>query len=93
MDYKTPKDLADYLIYLSNNKTAYNEYFKWKKYASPYPYTYTYKNHNFCQICLKLHLQSIFGIQYESVNITKLYSPIYNCVQVNGRNKITPYNL
>lgn len=25
-DYKTVKDLADYLNYLSNNETAYNEY-------------------------------------------------------------------
>ena len=31
-DFKTPKDLADYLIYLNNNKTAYNKYFEWKKY-------------------------------------------------------------
>ncbi len=91
MDYKTPKDLADYLIYLSENKTAYNEYFKWKKYASYHHRMY--KNHNFCTMCIKLHLQSIHGIQHESLNLTKLFSPVYNCVQVDGRNKITPYNI
>lgn len=29
-DYKSPKELADYLIYLNENQTAYLEYFKWK---------------------------------------------------------------
>jgi hypothetical protein len=29
-NYKTPKDLADYLNYLNGNETAYLEYFKWK---------------------------------------------------------------
>ena len=41
LDFKSPKKLADYLIYLSANKTAYNEYFKWKKYVK-----YLNKNDN-----------------------------------------------
>ena len=41
LDFKTPKHLATYLIYLSKNKTAYNEYFKWKKYVKVYK-----ENHN-----------------------------------------------
>ncbi len=89
MDYKTPKDLADYLIYLSNNKTAYNQYFMWKKYQSVN--LRSAKNHDLCKMCIKLHLESVFGIQYKSINITKLYSPIYNCVQVDGKNRITPF--
>ena len=31
-DFKTPQHLANYLTYLSLNDTAYNEYFKWKKF-------------------------------------------------------------
>ncbi|XP_015781803.1 alpha-(1,3)-fucosyltransferase 6 [Tetranychus urticae] len=31
LDYKSPKELASYLNYLSSNETAYNEYFDWKK--------------------------------------------------------------
>lgn len=29
-NFKSPKDLADYLIYLNENNTAYLEYFNWK---------------------------------------------------------------
>jgi hypothetical protein len=90
LDYKTHKELADYLIYLSNNNTAYNQYFKWKKYASPL--SLKYKNINYCKICIKLHLQSIFGIEYKSINLTKLYSPYGNCVRVNGNNEMSAYS-
>ena len=31
MDFKTVKDLADYLHYLDKNSTAYNQYFKWRQ--------------------------------------------------------------
>lgn len=31
MDFKTVKDLADYLHYLDKNNTAYNEYFSWRQ--------------------------------------------------------------
>ena len=31
MDFKTVKDLADYLHYLDKNSTAFNEYFKWRQ--------------------------------------------------------------
>lgn len=30
-DYQTPEDLAEYLKYLINNDTAYEQYFKWRK--------------------------------------------------------------
>ncbi len=81
--------MADYLIYLSNNNTAYNQYFKWKKYASALPVVY--KNVNYCKVCIKLHLQSVFGIEYKSINLTKLYSPYENCVKVNGNNEMSSY--
>lgn len=31
LDFKTPKDLVNYLNYLASNSTAYNSFFKWKK--------------------------------------------------------------
>ena len=30
LDFKTVKQLAEYLQYLDKNNTAYNEYFKWR---------------------------------------------------------------
>lgn len=30
-DYKSPKELANYLKYLANNEDKYNEYFQWKQ--------------------------------------------------------------
>ena len=54
-DYKSPIELANYLIYLDANTTAYNEYFKWKKYIKhdlnhpKLPYL--------CEMCMQLHLE------------------------------------
>lgn len=31
LDFKTVKDLADYLHYLDKNSTAYNQYFMWRQ--------------------------------------------------------------
>lgn len=49
-DFKTVKKLADYLSYLDQNHTAYNEYFQWKtmfKLSTPYTYG--------CTLCSALH--------------------------------------
>jgi hypothetical protein len=49
------------LLYLSNNSTAYNSYFKWRKY-----YSYHKKPQGFnsiCEMCIKLQLESYFGIE------------------------------
>ena len=45
-DYASPKALADYLKYLSNNETAYYEYFQWKQHYIPWPDISEY-----CAIC------------------------------------------
>ena len=36
LDYKSPKELADYLIYLDKNPSEYNKYFAWRKHISYY---------------------------------------------------------
>ena len=71
-DYKTPKDLADYLLYLSNNSTAYNSYFKWKKFVryvnrpfNPDPFQHKYLP--LCEMCIKLQLESHFGFDKSSI--------------------------
>ena len=64
LDYKTPKDLANYLLYLDSNVTAYNSYFEWKKYVK-FPKR-KYDNccvTEFCDMCIALHLEDYFGIK------------------------------
>ena len=59
MDFKSPKELAQYMLYLDGNKTAYNSYFKWKKHV-------TFKDNFedvFCSMCVHLNMQSHFGVR------------------------------
>ena len=46
MDFKTVKQLAEYLQYLDKNNTAYNEYFKWRL-----KYKVTGNILSFCNFC------------------------------------------
>jgi hypothetical protein len=60
LSFQSPSHLVDYLKYLSRNKTAYNEYFKWKKYIkSRWPNVTT--NGFFCEMCAQLQLEAITG--------------------------------
>ncbi len=58
-DFKTVKDLANYLIYLDKNDTAYNEYFAWKQtFKLPVHLGWPYPGIWGCEICEKLHFDS-----------------------------------
>ena len=48
MDFKTVKQLAEYLQYLDQNSTAYNEYFKWRL---KYKVTSGRLDRSLCAIC------------------------------------------
>ena len=61
-DFKTAKDLANHLKYLDSNKTAYNSYFKWKKYVNFNSLNDTY-SHPFCDMCLQLNLEEYTGFK------------------------------
>ena len=50
-DFSSPKHLADYLLYLDTNTTAYMEYFKWRM---EYKISHMNKNSRICQICNEL---------------------------------------
>ena len=77
-DFKTPKELADYLLYLDTNPEAYNFYFKWKKYAQFYKEVYFSP---ICDMCIKLHLESYYGLKYSIIkNITKNWNRANNCL-------------
>jgi alpha-1,3-fucosyltransferase len=65
-DFSNVKQLTDYLLYLSQNSTAYNAYFKWKKYIK-----FERAKRNICDMCIQLNLESIYGIKegvLENVN-------------------------
>ena len=51
-DFRSPRDLADYLHVLDANSTLYNEYFRWK-------FDYALVNHSYwCRLCGLLHVAS-----------------------------------
>ncbi|XP_055328684.1 alpha-(1,3)-fucosyltransferase C-like [Paramacrobiotus metropolitanus] len=56
-DFPSVKALADYLQYLNNNDTAYNEYMKWR--FDPVLVSshgrYSAANSGWCELCEKLH--------------------------------------
>nr|XP_053645981.1 alpha-(1,3)-fucosyltransferase C-like isoform X1 [Cherax quadricarinatus] len=53
LSFPTAKALADYLIYLNNNDTAYNEYFRWKRFHRIPGWSTNAKP--FCDLCERLH--------------------------------------
>ena len=76
-DYSSPKELADYLLYLDRNRTAYNSYFKWKKYIS---YLNAVTNFSpICHMCIKLHLESIEGFKTQVIHDLQTYCHSNTC--------------
>jgi hypothetical protein len=78
LDFASPKHLAEYLIYLDKNVTAYNSYFKWKKHVS------FYNNSNsfgpICNMCIQLQLENYFGIKKRVIDdIPGYWSKKNNC--------------
>jgi hypothetical protein len=61
LDYKSPKELGEYLLYLDSNKTAYNSYFKWKKHVNFLDNTVSYGF--ICEMCVWLHMEQIYGVK------------------------------
>ena len=52
-DFETVKELAEYLLRLSQNKKEYNAYFKWKETHD------VYRLNTWCELCQKLHDHSL----------------------------------
>jgi hypothetical protein len=72
MDFKSPEELGEYLAYLSVNKTAYNEFFKWKRnIRSRWPNVVA--NGFFCEMCVQLQLEAATG-QVKRKRLTNIRS-------------------
>jgi len=54
-DFAGPQELAQYLHHLSNNDTAYGEYFQWKQ--STRVLSYPHNGQFWCRLCNLLNLQ------------------------------------
>lgn len=84
LDFKSPKDLADYLVYLDHNKTAYNSYFTWKKYLKKDSRNLIGGGY-LCEMCIKLHLEENLGyIEFKELNdLKKLYGLYETCKDID----------
>jgi hypothetical protein len=82
MDYSSPQHLAEYLIFLSNNKTAYNSYFQWKKHVNFFDYDKMFSP--VCDVCIKLHLEHYFGVESKVLENIESYTDWKNCKQKIG---------
>lgn len=61
LDYKTPKDLTNYLLYLDKNRTAYNSYFQWRRWArKKYDGVFAAE---ICELCIKAHIDAHTGFE------------------------------
>ncbi|KAN0042710.1 hypothetical protein ACTA71_012633 [Dictyostelium dimigraforme] len=105
-DFKSPKELVDYIIYLSKNKTAYEEYFEWKKQPLPESFIEKYDRCIFygadCRLCQYIDAQkkklnnqigfrSSFGEPYEdSKELRVLDINKETCVTINQDLKYVP---
>jgi len=57
-DFRSPQDLAEYLVRLDNNDTAYNEYFRWKDEASGH----IEQTHFLCEVCAMVKMSKLVPI-------------------------------
>ena len=84
-DFASPKHLADYLLYLDRNDTAYSEYFVWKKlyqHAAP---------NRACTLCKQLHNQSLYGTPRVYENMRTFWDRS-QCKWLNLLSTPYPYN-
>ncbi|KAK7075689.1 Alpha-(1,3)-fucosyltransferase 7, partial [Halocaridina rubra] len=57
LNFPSAKALADYLLYLSKNQTAYEEYFQWKRFHYQ-PTQWEKVARPWCQLCEQLHIDN-----------------------------------
>lgn len=80
MDFQTVKELADYLVTLDRNDTAYNEYFTWKdRYYIDFPPSWT------CQMCSMLNNASLPIKSYDHQHFEKFWGRTNNCRFLDGK--------
>lgn len=83
LDFETPKQLAEYMLYLDKNKSMYNDYFKWKRYIriDENPVVGGF----LCEMCIKLNLEeNLKLVEHKQLNdLRKSFGLIDNCFNVS----------
>ena len=78
LDFSSVESLANYLLYLDRNDTAYNEYFWWRRHFKPVlPESWT------CQMCAALNNDTVPSKVYN--NIDEYWGERSNCEKVERR--------
>ncbi|XP_076308598.1 glycoprotein 3-alpha-L-fucosyltransferase A-like [Tachypleus tridentatus] len=65
-DFKSPKDLADFLDVLDRNDSLYSQYFKWKEEYDVIPPT-AIEHSYLCELCKRMNNQDIFRKVYPDI--------------------------
>ena len=73
LDYESPKQLAEYLITLSQNRKLYSHYFEWRRHFR----VPKQSNVDWCQLCAMLHDESLPSKSYQ--NISRWWFDDYPC--------------
>ncbi|XP_046452752.1 glycoprotein 3-alpha-L-fucosyltransferase A-like [Daphnia pulex] len=62
-DFRSPKELAEYILMLQNSDELFAKYFNWKKYYSiAMPY-----NHGLCELCRMAHDETLPPKIYQDI--------------------------
>ncbi|KAK8738858.1 hypothetical protein OTU49_003707 [Cherax quadricarinatus] len=77
MEFPDIKSLADYLLYLHANDTAYNQYFEWKQYYQVVT-RWASRMRTWCRLCEKLHTQPT----------SKIYPDMHDWFYTKGQCKV-----
>lgn len=91
--FQSAKSLADYLIYLDRNSSAFSEYFNWKeelfeRFKHHVNNTDVNKISNrtyrddttvFCEMCSRLHNETYLNANNEIVKISEFFNPVRDC--------------
>lgn len=91
--FATPRELADYLLYLDRNATAYAEYFTWKfrlvdkfrEHLGRHELTKVIDRRGrddsavFCEMCAKLHNETYLNAQNPIIYISEFFNPTRDC--------------
>ncbi len=80
LDFRTIRELGDYLRYLDKNATAYNEYFRWKELISVNKNRAVNTFVPLCDMCIYMNLERFYGIQKKVlVDVSEFHGKRENC--------------